>query len=153
MARPTKLTKQVKTKILEALKLGATREHAASYAGIAPRTFYNWMAQGKGDQKGPYLQFFHDVKKAEGENTVVMLGIVKAASEDDWKAAAWCLERCRGYTRTKAVHLTVETEQDDTVEQEAESVREMLLKKLERMAQQERSEPSKVGTHNLNISL
>lgn len=142
MARPTKLTKQVKAKILEALKLGATREHAAAYAGIASRTFYNWMSQGKGDEKGPYLQFFHDVKKAEGENTVAMLGIVKAASQTDWKAAAWCLERCRGYTRTKAIQLTVEAEQGDAAEKEGQSVREILLQKLERLSEQQSCQSS-----------
>ena len=46
-------------------------------------------------------QFRHDVKKAEGTCTVDMLQVIHDTSPKDWKAAAWILEHCRGFTRTE----------------------------------------------------
>lgn len=141
MSRPSKLTPNLSQRIVEALRLGATREHAASYAGISPRTLYNWLSKGSTARNGMYLQFFQDVKKAEGENTVSMLGVIKTAAQTDWKAAAWCLERCRGYTRTNAIRVAIESQEEDVRERDAESAREMLMRKLEQIARTQENHP------------
>jgi hypothetical protein len=46
MARPTKLTKALQTKIVSALKTGATIEDVCQYCGIGSTTFYEWQAIG-----------------------------------------------------------------------------------------------------------
>lgn len=94
MARPTKLTPETQNKIVQALTLGATYEHAANFAGISYETFNNWMKRGEAASSGKFLQFFEAVKKAEGNATVGWLAkIEKAANDGNWQAAAWKLER------------------------------------------------------------
>ena len=50
MARKSKFNDAITARIIEALRLGATYEIAAEYAGISRSTLYNWMEKGK-DQK------------------------------------------------------------------------------------------------------
>ena len=133
MPRPTKLSIHTRNSILNALRLGSTRAHAAAYAGISERALYTWLKRGAEEKRGLYVQFVQDVKKAEGQCTHSMLTVIQKAAESDWKAAAWCLERCRGYTRTNALRLSVdESEQDDA--KSGQSARDRLLAKLELMA-------------------
>lgn len=86
MARKTKYTPEVVDKLVMAVKLGATHELACAYAGINPDTFYHWM--------NTKPEFSETIKGAEGAGAVQWLGkIEKAASEGNWQAAAWKLER------------------------------------------------------------
>ena len=135
MPRPTKLTPEVRKQILEALKLGCTRAHAAACGGVSERTLYGWLKRGTEEHRGTYVQFSQDVKKAEAECTQSMLKIIQDAAAKDWKAAAWCLERCRGYTRTNAVRLSVQDAKEPIHEQATEA-REIILAKLEAIAAQ-----------------
>ncbi len=91
---PTKFTHKTREKIINAVKIGATYELAALYAGISYDSFNNWMKQGKKDKQGEYFDFFNSVKEAEGFGAVMWLTkIEKAASSGNWQAAAWKLER------------------------------------------------------------
>lgn len=94
MARPTKLTSAITSKIVEAIKAGATHEHAAQYAGINVATFYDWKAKGEAGEEG-FSEFSDALKTAEGQGAVELLKRIKEASEDPkfWTAAAWILER------------------------------------------------------------
>jgi hypothetical protein len=93
VGRPLKLTPEVQAEIVRALQVGATRDHAAQYAGISVDCFYKWMQQGE-KGKEPYLQFFDAVKKAEGRAVVGWLAQIEdAARTGSWQAAAWKLER------------------------------------------------------------
>ncbi len=86
MARRSKYTPETVDKLTQAIRLGATYVLACSYAGISERTFREWM-----ETKPP---FFQSVKEAEGAATVGWLAkIEKAASDGNWQAAAWKLER------------------------------------------------------------
>lgn len=86
MARKTKYTPETVRKVVEAVKMGATYELAAGYAGISEALFYEWL-KGK-------VEFLEAVKAAEGVAAMVWLAkIEKAASEGAWQAAAWKLER------------------------------------------------------------
>lgn len=99
MARPTKYTPDVVKRITDAIKLGATYELAASYGGISYRTFAEW------NEKKP--QFSQAIKDAEGEAAVKWLAKIEtAASDGQWTAAAWKLERRypRDYGRTVNEH-------------------------------------------------
>lgn len=90
MAQPRKLTPELQARIVEALKLGATRRLAADYAGIGESTLRLWLSR-----TGPvYSSLLAAVKEAEAKGSVGALAkIQKAATDGQWQAAAWLLER------------------------------------------------------------
>lgn len=99
MARKSKLTPGVQQRIVQAIELGATYELAASYGGITYQTFRVWM-----DTKP---SFSEAVKAAEGKAAVKWLAKIEAAASDgNWQAAAWKLERRYpgDYGRTRTEH-------------------------------------------------
>lgn len=53
MARPSKLTPQVRDRMVELLRAGNFVESAAKAAGIAPSTHYEWMARGAAEGAEP----------------------------------------------------------------------------------------------------
>jgi len=48
LARPSKLTADVRLKVCDAIRVGATFEEACRHAGIAPSTGWEWRARGEG---------------------------------------------------------------------------------------------------------
>lgn len=107
MARKSKLTPETQQKITEAIELGATYELAANYGGVAYNTFNEWMKAGEDAPAGVKREFYEAVKEAEGRAAVKWLAkIEKAASEGNWQAAAWKLERRYpgDYGRTRTEH-------------------------------------------------
>lgn len=86
MARTSKYTEEVLGKIDYALSMGGTYEMAAGYAGVGESTIYEWL------EKKP--DFVQRVKKARAMGQLGWLAkIEKAASDGNWQAAAWKLER------------------------------------------------------------
>ena len=113
MARPTKLTPETQTKYLNGLKLGLTKELAASYAGVGERPIYDWIARGNAEPESIYSQFSQAVKEAEGQCAAVCMGrIQRAAEEGSWQAASWIMERRFGYRRDSLISLSTETADD-----------------------------------------
>ena len=98
--RKTKYTPAMVEKIVQALKLGATRRLACAYAGISEETFSQYMHK---------VEFSEAVKEAEGFGSIQWLAkIEKAANDGSWQAAAWKLERLypNEYGRTVVDHQT-----------------------------------------------
>lgn len=94
---PTKFTVDVKKKLITAIQKGATYELACNYARISYGSFRSWMKLGEeqidlnnGDE---YLEFFKDVKEAEGLSALVWLKKIDDGAVKNWQAAAWKLER------------------------------------------------------------
>lgn len=108
MGRPTKLTPEVQEKIVSLVRAGNYPEVAAQAAGIAGRTYYEWMAKGD-EGRDPYAQFQQAVKEAQAaaESHAVTI-IRKAAMDGSWQAAAWFLERSKAerWRRKENVELT-----------------------------------------------
>jgi len=95
MARPTKLTPETQAKIVQALKLGATYQHACNYAGIHYDSLREWILKAERGEGAVYSEFSEAVQKAQGAATIGWLAkIEKAADDGNWTAAAWKLERC-----------------------------------------------------------
>ena len=90
--RPAKLTDAVQDKIVSAIRAGNYAETAAAYAGIAKTTYYRWMQQGE-DGRPRYREFRDAIRAAESEAEVYAATVLRKAMPDDWKAAAWYLER------------------------------------------------------------
>ena len=87
--RPTKLTPEVRDKILQALRAGNYRDTAARWAGVTAGTLTRWMSQ-----KGKlYDEFAQEVRRAETAAEIRMVGLVVKGAEDDVRHAQWWLER------------------------------------------------------------
>ena len=116
--RPTKLNAQVSKKIVEAILAGATYEAASQYAGITYQTFLNWMEQGRAETAGLYFEFFGTVEQANARAQVLFAKRIKSAAADDWRAAAWMLER--RYPKAYGARIGAIDEKviDDTIESE-----------------------------------
>lgn len=100
--RPIKLTDEVHTQIINAIRAGNYMETAAQVAGINKDTLYAWLRrgarakQGNAENEDDYLfvSFSDSVEKALAESESIALAqIVKAANDGQWQAAAWRLER------------------------------------------------------------
>jgi hypothetical protein len=79
----------------QALALGATYELAAMYAGISHDTLARWRKHAADASPDSALGRLRDrLIQAEGRAAIGWLAkIEKAASEGDWHAAAWKMER------------------------------------------------------------
>ena len=105
--RPSKINEERAAKIIRAVRAGNYIETAAALAGINKSTLYAWMKRGaaemdrlESDPKAkprkselPFLDFSNaiNIALAEAENRDIEA--INAAIHDDWRAAAWRLER------------------------------------------------------------
>lgn len=86
MARPSKFTPEVQTRLCQLLHAGNTHEVAAEACGIDVSTFYTWRREKP--------EFAEAVQRAEAEAEAVLVArISKAAANGSWRAASWLLER------------------------------------------------------------
>ena len=84
-----------------AIRQGCTYEAGASAIGVSVQTIYHWLRQGRAATRknDKYLKFLKAVKKAEHERQQFLLEQILEASNKDWKAAAWLLERRDGFRK------------------------------------------------------
>lgn len=82
---PNKRTPEVRSRVLQALRVGVSYEEAATYAGIHRDTLNEWK---KADS-----DFSDDCKKARASMEVESLAIIAQAGRKSWQARAWMLER------------------------------------------------------------
>lgn len=86
VGRPTKRTPETVKKLCDAIRLGASYGDACGYAGIDIATFGRWRDE--------FADFAHEIKEAEASGRVQLIAkIQKAATDGNWQAAAWMLER------------------------------------------------------------
>lgn len=82
-------------KLEHAIRLGATYDLAAMYAGISKRTFQRWRQHASTAKDGtPLAQLRERLTMAEGAAAVGWLEHIEQAARDgNFAAAAWKLER------------------------------------------------------------
>jgi len=86
VGRPTKLTDEVRKKIIGALQVGATHRIAASFVGVDLSTFQDWLAK--------IPEFADACRSAESSGSLSCLSSIRtAATSGVWQAGAWLLER------------------------------------------------------------
>ena len=94
MGRPTKLTPETQKRIIDALRIGATRKDAALSAGVTYDSFNLWYNTGVKGRSGRYYQFCQAVDQAEGEARLRYTSVIaRAANDGDWRAALEYLKR------------------------------------------------------------
>lgn len=107
--------------MLKALATGNHYEPACAYAGISYQTFRNWLQRGEATTRGEYFEFFESVQRAIAQAEIASVTKIKAAEKEDWRAAAWMLERRHPdrWASTQRIRLEVEKEMEkalDTLE-------------------------------------
>lgn len=157
MGRPSALTPEVQESVVQAIRLGATRELAAGYAGVHVGTLYAWLKKGREAKSGRYHEFAEAVKGAEGRGCVELLARIHAAArEGKWQAAAWILERRHGYRRYSGpedlladADDTPETSTSSTDESDAVSALKRTLQDTRRLRLRAEQSGSFVAAANL----
>lgn len=99
-----KYTPATLKRVWDALSVGATRRLACQYAGIHEGTFANWLEEES--------EFAELVESAEGQAAIKWLALIDQHAQEDWRAAAWKLERRYPdeYGRKTDAALVVENE-------------------------------------------
>ena len=92
MGRP-KLDAAVTQKVVDLIRAGNYLEVAATAAGIHRSTLHRWMKHGRDQERGRYRKFLTAVEKAQAESESRDVALIAKAASEDWRAAAWRLER------------------------------------------------------------
>jgi len=91
---PLKLTPGRQTGICDAIRSGVRPEVAAVCNGVGARTYYRWMQLGRAaDADAVYAVFVAAVEVALAEWEARDVLLIGEAAQNDWRAAAWRLER------------------------------------------------------------
>lgn len=92
IGRPSKYSQEALDAICRSVRLGLSYERAAENAGIAQSTLSQWMQKERNGH--PRYQGLNDaLAKARAEGETRLIARVIKAGEEDWRAAAWILER------------------------------------------------------------
>lgn len=152
--RPTLLTPSVQETIVNAVRIGAYLDDAASLAGISRGTLFRWLADGRDaseradageeldDRSLLYRDFCDAVEKARADAMLRNIGIIQTAAQNGtWQAAAWYLERTnpKKWGRHDTVELTgadggaiqVEVSAKDTLRAKFEAAEKAALEVIE----------------------
>ena len=75
----------------------------ADYAGVSYATLRNWLLRGEelshvedrelNEEEQMFCDFFAEVKKAKAISEMKSVEVIRSASQTQWQAAAWYLER------------------------------------------------------------
>jgi hypothetical protein len=78
--------------IVEHLRAGHYRSVAADAAGVSRVSLWTWLRRGEAGEE-PYAALYLEVTAAEAEAEAEALANVRVAAREDWRAAAWYLEK------------------------------------------------------------
>lgn len=91
---------EIMENILKVIRAGNYIKTACEYCGIDETTFYRYWNVGKEEiergvteDESVYVKFYKSVKKARAEAEVRNVSTINKASEKNWQASAWWLER------------------------------------------------------------
>lgn len=88
----TKLTPGLQETICKLVQSGATVPHACAAAGVSWNTAKDWMTPAFSGRE-PYKSFCDAVGKARAKWAAGSAMAITKAGKDDWRAAAWMLEK------------------------------------------------------------
>ena len=111
--RPTKVDAATTTRIVELVRAGSFMETAAATCGIHRTTLHRWLEKGEAQSAGPYREFYLAVMRAQADSETLGVLIIEKAAQEDWRAAAWLLERRFPRRYGTQVHVTVRQEMED----------------------------------------
>lgn len=91
--RPSKLTPEVKKKLIDAIAAGNYYIAACNYAGIAYASFRKWMIRGENASSGEYYDFVCEVQEAEALAEVSVVATWRRQIPESYQAARDFLAR------------------------------------------------------------
>ena len=93
--RPDTFNPEAAKRIINVILMGGYIETAAAYGGIHRDTLYRWLKRGraKSCNEPDLIQFVADYDSAIVKAEVLLLTKVQTAAQEDWKPAAFILER------------------------------------------------------------
>lgn len=134
--RPSVLTPKAQATIIEALRRGNYLETAAALAGVSRSTVFAWLKEGESETGRPELKgFAEDVRRAQGEAEARLVETIDTAATDDWKAAAWRLERSAPSRWCVRIRESVRDEMGALLEELAETLDPDSYKKVVAVAE------------------
>ena len=92
MPRPSELTDDIALAIADSLEDGCSIADAAALAGIAESTYHNWIKRGEAGEPR-FAEFLELTRAARARGRQKHVKAIAAAAVDDWRAAAFFLER------------------------------------------------------------
>jgi hypothetical protein len=96
IGRPTKLTKELTSKIAKHVEEWLPFEKACLLCGINERYLYRWREYGERDEKAGkqsiFTSFCQEIKKAQAKAESEALKDIRG-KVNNWQASAWLLER------------------------------------------------------------
>ncbi len=95
MPAPTKFTPETVNAILAGIRAGLSLRLAAEAAGVSETTFHQWQRGEfpRGADRDLKVQFSEQLTRAKGESARRLTALISSAAVEDWRAAAWLLER------------------------------------------------------------
>lgn len=124
------LTPEVSARICEGIRLRMSNKHAAVRGGVSEATFYLWMSTAEklqrriddGERVGRItdyqkkcLQFLENVRRAISDGQAALLAMVHQGARDDWRAAAWILERRHAASFSKRHYQAMQENKDESI--------------------------------------
>lgn len=95
-----KLYRPVAETLCQLLAEGLTIGDATALANIHPRTYHRWMSEGGDDIEAGRHTMLGTVRRAidcaKATGARAALELMRDHAQDDWRAAQWFLEHCRG---------------------------------------------------------
>ncbi len=92
MGRPAKLDDLVAQRIVNAVKSGLPRTHAARLARVSPAALFLWLSKGRKGEPG-FVEFLERVQEAEAYDVEELVGFMREHARNHHQACAWLLER------------------------------------------------------------
>lgn len=89
MGKP-KCTKELIAEAVELKSGGMSNRDMCAVLGVSESTFYKWLSDPRSKNQS---ELSEALKKAESKWKASLRGRISKASDKDWKAAAWMLER------------------------------------------------------------
>ena len=92
VGRPTLLSETVTSQLCAMLRAGNYLHVAVKAAGISRGTFDRWIQQSKGGDP-TFVEFADRIDRARAEGQARHVALIAKSATEDWRAAAWLLER------------------------------------------------------------
>lgn len=132
MAARPKFTRDTVDRLLTAVRSGLPFHLAAEAAGISETTFYEWQRGifPRGADKALKASFSEELTRARGYSAARLMTIIQSAAPDDWRAAAWILER--RFPKDFGKHVLEVTGDDGgPLQVEVQTLQRVIMKALE----------------------
>lgn len=92
MAHPSSYTEELAAELIGYLTGGLYIATACELAGISRQTFYNWKRRAEAGEE-PFAAFMRRCNQASAKAEARLSTHIEKKAADDWRAAAWKLER------------------------------------------------------------